>query len=114
MEGLEGFGGVSFRVVVSCDGDVDYTARGYVCGEEYGGEFYLVLGARISCGSKCDWSCRRAYEAFVFCEEDRYAGVDFADGERDQHCAELWIRESEVQVSAQLTCYIERAWPRLT
>ena len=28
-----------------------------------------------------------AYKAFILCEEDGYAGVDFTDSQRDQHYA---------------------------
>ena len=60
----EGFGGFGLGVVVAGDVDVDDAAAVDVFGEEDGGEFD---------------------EALVFCEEDGDAGVDFADGEGDEH-----------------------------
>jgi hypothetical protein len=56
----------------------------------------------------------RAYEAFVFCEEDGDAGVDFADGEGDEHgemvvlgcvdCLGAHVRKSRSPMGGRLCC----------
>jgi hypothetical protein len=68
--------------------DVDYGAGGDVGWEEDGGEFDLVrrwVSFVVLSGRMGKRACGPGYQSFVRCEQDCYAGVDFADCEGDEH-----------------------------
>lgn len=74
--------GGGFRGVVAGDGYVDNAAGGDGRGEEDGGEFNLGV---VLVGSLGGEGLGRADQAFVLCQKDSDAGVDFADGEGYEH-----------------------------
>jgi hypothetical protein len=46
---------------------------------------------------------RRSYKALVFGEEDSHSGIDFADGERDQHACRSGVQFVNVTTGLYLS-----------